>query len=284
MEFGLKELVGRALAEDLGLGDVTTRLTVPPDRLGQAAIVARKPLVLSGLSAALAAFELVDPALSVKTLAADGDELSAGSEVLTVGGLAASILTAERVALNFLGRLSGVASLTAKYVKAVRLSGSGAKILDTRKTTPGLRALEKAAVRHGGGHNHRFCLGDGILIKDNHIRACGSVALALAGAKAQAPHPLRIEIEVDDLAQLKEALKGGADAVLLDNMTPVQLHEAMAIINGFFRPGPRNLLVEASGGVNLETVGDIAATGVDFVSVGALTHSAPAADLGLDWS
>ena len=284
MEFGLKELVGRALAEDLGLGDVTTRLTVPPDRLGQAAIVARKPLVLSGLSAALAAFELVDPALSVKTLAADGDELSAGSEVLTVGGLAASILTAERVALNFLGRLSGVASLTAKYVKAVRLSGSEAKILDTRKTTPGLRALEKAAVRHGGGHNHRFCLGDGILIKDNHIRACGSVALALAGAKAQAPHSLKIEIEGDDLAQLREAREGEADAVLLDNMTPFKLRAAMAIINVFFQPGPRNLLVEASGGVNLETVGDIAATGVDFVSVGALTHSAPAADLGLDWS
>lgn len=284
MEFGLKELVGRALAEDLGFGDVTTRVTVPDGQLGQAAIVARKPLVLSGLSAALTAFELVDPALSVTTLAADGDELTAGAKILTVGGLAASILTAERVALNFLGRLSGVASLTAKYVKALRLSGGRAKILDTRKTTPGLRALEKSAVRHGGGHNHRFCLGDGILIKDNHVRACGSVTLALASAKAQAPHSLKIEIEVDDLAQLREALEGEADAVLLDNMAPAMLRQALAIIDNFFQPGPRRLLVEASGGVNLDTVAEIAATGVDFVSVGALTHSAPAADLGLDWS
>jgi nicotinate-nucleotide pyrophosphorylase (carboxylating) len=277
-------LVASALREDLGFGDVTTDLTVPAGTPGRASIRAREPMVLSGLAPAMAAFGLVDPALSLRALAADGDSLAAGAAALTVEGQARSILKAERVALNFMGRLSGVATLTARYVSASRLPGGGGpRILDTRKTTPGLRALEKAAVRHGGGHNHRFSLGDGILIKDNHLMAAGGVATALGLAKAGAPHTLRIEVEVDTLDQLREALAHGADAVLLDNMGPGTLREAMSIIGAFYAPGPRRTLAEASGGVNLGTVAAIAASGVDFISVGALTHSAPAADLGLDW-
>jgi nicotinate-nucleotide pyrophosphorylase (carboxylating) len=205
----------------------------------------------------------------------------AGEAVAEVSGPSASILTSERVALNFLGRLSGVATLTSKYVEAA--GEGGPAIIDTRKTTPLLRALEKAAVVHGGGRNHRFNLGDGILIKDNHIKAAGSIKAAVARARLGRPHLLKIEIEADDLSQLAEALEAGADAVLLDNMSPALLSEAARMADAFFSPGQRGALLEASGGVSLETVGAIAKTGVDLISVGAITHSAPCADVGLDW-
>jgi nicotinate-nucleotide pyrophosphorylase (carboxylating) len=284
IDFELKNLVELALKEDLGFGDVTSELTVGLEVRGRAKIVAREPLVLSGLPAALMAFKLVDSKLAVKSEASEGQDLAAGDEVLGLAGRARSILMGERVALNFLGRLSGVATLTGKYVKAAAIiRGAAPKILDTRKTTPGLRALEKAAARHGGGHNHRFCLGDGILIKDNHIAAAGSIEKALKMAKEKAPHNLKIEIEVDNLGQLLEALEHGADAILLDNMDIPTLEKAVALANDFFKPHPRRVLLEASGGVTLENVPGIALAGVDFISVGALTHSAPAADLGLDW-
>jgi nicotinate-nucleotide pyrophosphorylase (carboxylating) len=284
MRSRLESLVRLALEEDVGFGDVTTAATIPGEATGRALIVARGPLVLSGLEAALETFRAVDPGLSARAVAADGDRLEAGQTAVELDGRARSILTAERVALNFLGHLSGVATLTGRFVEASRLPGGGGpRILDTRKTTPGLRALEKAAVRHGGGHNHRFSLQDGLLIKDNHIMAAGSVALALERARRDGPQGLRIEIEVDRLDQLPEALGNGADIVLLDNMGPGALAEAMAAIVDFYAPGPRRTLAEASGGVNLDNIAGIAATGVDLVSVGALTHSAPAADLGLDW-
>ncbi|MDR2386824.1 MAG: carboxylating nicotinate-nucleotide diphosphorylase [Deltaproteobacteria bacterium] len=283
-DLNLKNLVELALKEDLGWGDLTTWLTLEPDSLGRAEIRTRQALVLSGLEPARLAFELVDKNLEVELFQADGDNLAPGAVVLRLEGLAQSILMAERVALNFLGRLSGVATLTQRYVKASQELGLfGAKILDTRKTTPGLRALEKAAVRHGGGHNHRFSLGDGILIKDNHIMAVGSIEKALKLAKNKARHNLKIEIEVDSLEQLREALEHGAEAVLLDNMDIPTLRKAVEIVKEFFKGRSRGLLLEASGGVNLKSVGKIAATGVDFISVGALTHSAPSVDLGLDW-
>jgi nicotinate-nucleotide pyrophosphorylase (carboxylating) len=214
-------------------------------------------------------------------LAADGDHLTPGSEIARLQGPAASILSAERVALNFLMRLSGVATLTAKFVAAA--ANPGIAVVDTRKTTPGLRFLEKAAVRHGGGRNHRFALYDGILIKDNHIAAAGSIAKAVSRARFAAPHTLKIEVEVDTLDQLKEALTAGADLVLLDNMGPDLLRQAVRITENFHAPTPRLTLLEASGGINLDSIGSIAQTGVDLISVGAITHSAPSVDLGLDW-
>ena len=284
MDFELESLVKTALLEDAGFGDITTSLTVAPGALGQAVIIPRQALVLSGLEAARLAFALAGPEASFTALAQDGDYLSEGSPAARISGRARSILTAERVALNFLRHLSGVATLTSRYVAASRQAGgSGPKILDTRKTTPGLRALEKAAVRHGGGFNHRFSLNDGILIKDNHIMAAGSVEKALRVAKTGAPHTLKVEIEVDTLEQLREALIHGADCVLLDNMGPEKLKKAVEMTRDFFAPNPRLVTLEASGGVNLDTVGEIAKSGVDFISVGALTHSAPSADLGLDW-
>ncbi|MDR3135494.1 MAG: carboxylating nicotinate-nucleotide diphosphorylase [Deltaproteobacteria bacterium] len=285
MNIELESLVSLALREDIGFGDMTTSLTVSPTAMGKTAIAARSPLVFSGVEAAKAAFRLVDESLEARALAREGEWLAPGSVAMAIVGRAQSILMAERVALNFLGHLSGVATLTAKFVKASRLPGGGGpQILDTRKTTPGLRALEKAAVRHGGGHNHRFSLQDGILIKDNHIQAAGSISKALSLARKNGPSHLKIEVEIDSLDQLTEALEGGADIVLLDNMPAKTLKMAMEAMTDFFRPEPRRVLAEASGGVSLDNIAEIAATGVDRVSIGALTHSAPAADLGLDWS
>jgi nicotinate-nucleotide pyrophosphorylase (carboxylating) len=251
-------------------------LTVPPGRQARGRLLAKAAGVISGLDVAGEVFRRVDPAIIFTPLAADGDAVAAMTPIATVAGPARSLLTGERVALNMLQRLSGVATITARYVAAVR--DTKARIVDTRKTTPGLRALEKAAVRHGGGHNHRFGLTDGVLIKDNHLAAVGGanrVACAVALARQGAPHTLRIEIEVTTLDELAQALAAGADIVLLDNMEVSALREAVTMTAG-------RALLEASGGVTLDTVADIAATGVDLISVGALTHSAPSLDISLD--
>ena len=264
-----------ALDEDLGLaGDITTNATVPVGTMIDAVFAARKPGVISGLSVAAATFAALDAGVLFTALVRDGARVGAGDVIAKVSGSARAILTGERVALNFLGRMSGIATLTAAYVDAV--AGTKAAIVDTRKTTPGLRAFEKYAVRCGGGMNHRVGLFDAILIKDNHIVAAGGLAAAIAGARARAGHLVKIEVEVDTLAQLDEVMAHRVDVVLLDNMTPAQLKVAVARVAGA-------LITEASGGVSLETVRAIAEAGVDLISVGALTHSAPVLDLGLDF-
>jgi nicotinate-nucleotide pyrophosphorylase (carboxylating) len=275
------KLVADALREDLGPGDVTTELCIPEDVTVEAVVRARKPLVVSGTGPFLETIRQVDPYVECRILKRDGDDATEGDPIANLRGSCASILSAERTALNFLQHLSGVATLTRAFVEAIGPGGPG--LLDTRKTIPGLRNLEKDAVRHGGGLNHRRALFDGILIKDNHITAAGGVRAALDRAKAGAPVGMKVEIEVDNLNQLQEALEGGADIILLDNMDPDGLRRAVAAAEAFFAPQPRKVLLEASGGVTLETVKAIAGTGVDYVSTGAVTHSAPAADLGLDF-
>ncbi|MBX9583039.1 MAG: carboxylating nicotinate-nucleotide diphosphorylase [Gemmataceae bacterium] len=269
-----------ALAEDLGpLGDRTSRALIPADRTGAAAFVARSAGVVAGLPAAGMVCAAVDSRLTFTPSIEDGSPLERGTVLATVAGPLRGLLAAERTALNFLQRLSGVASLTRKYADAV--AGARAEVLDTRKTTPGWRLLEKYAVRMGGGHNHRIGLFDGVLIKDNHLAGIGGdVQLAVETARsAPGSESLLIEVEVDTLDQLEEALTARADIVLLDNMTPDQLRAAVRRRDEL---SPATLL-EASGGVNLQTIGAIAATGVDRISVGALTHSAPALDIGLDY-
>jgi len=270
------QLIDLALEEDLGRGDVTTDALIPPALRAFGRIVARKPLVVAGVAVAAEIFRRVDPAVSVVGKAGDGDALAAGDAVLEVRGLARGLLRAERVALNFLQRLSGIATLTRTYVEAT--AGTKAKIADTRKTYPGARPFEKMAVIAGGGSNHRYDLGSGVLIKDNHRAVLPSIKAAIDEARARAPHGLRIEIEVDTLAQLEEALLAGADIVLLDNFRNQDIAEAVRIVR---RRTPRPLL-EVSGGITLERVPVIARLGVDIISVGALTHSAPAVDLALD--
>lgn len=270
----VSDSVRAALAEDLGRsGDVTTQATISSIMKARAVIAARQPGIIAGLSLAKAAFAAMDGAISFEPLVLDGAEVARGDTIARVEGAARAILSAERVALNYLGRLSGVATLTSNYVS--RIAHTKARICDTRKTTPLLRAFEKYAVRCGGGVNHRFGLDDAILIKDNHIAVVGGVTKALRAAKANAGHLVKIEIEVENLDQLKDVLNEGADAVLLDNMSLDRLKMAVATING-------KMICEASGGVTLETVAAIAETGVDLISVGALTHSAPSFDLGLD--
>jgi nicotinate-nucleotide pyrophosphorylase (carboxylating) len=271
------EAVARALAEDLGLaGDITSQACIPAAMRARLAMVSRKPGVIAGLALAVEAFRQADPALEITLHKADGDSLTPGETVLTVEGNARAILIGERTALNFAGRMSGIATLTAEYVR--RVAGTKASIVCTRKTTPGLRAFEKHAVLAGGGRNHRFGLFDAVLIKDNHVAVAGGIVQALRAAKAHAGHLVKIEIEVDSLAQLDEVITEGADVVLLDNMGPEMLGQAVARVKAK-RP---TLLTEASGGVNLDTVAGIAKAGVDLISVGALTHSAPVLDLGLD--
>jgi len=267
--------VADALAEDLGLaGDITTDATVPASAIAQAVFAARKQGVISGLDVAAATFVAVDRRVVFEAVARDGERVEAGDVVARVHGPARGILTGERVALNFMGRMCGIATLTRAYVDAIL--GTKAVIVDTRKTTPGLRAFEKYAVRCGGGMNHRVGLFDAILIKDNHIVAAGGLAAAIAGARSRAGHLVKIEVEVDTLAQLDEVMAHKVDVVLLDNMTPAQLTAAVERVGGA-------MLTEASGGVSLESVRGIAEAGVDLISVGALTHSAPVMDLGLDF-
>jgi nicotinate-nucleotide pyrophosphorylase (carboxylating) len=266
----LDAIVARALEEDVGAGDVTTSATVPPTTRARARITQKQPGVVFGLDAAEATFRALDPDARFARLAAEG-EWREGGPVLEIEGSAAALLTAERTALNFLQRLSGVATLTARYVEEV--AGTGARVLDTRKTTPGLRTLEKAAVAAGGGTNHRAGLYDAILIKENHAAMAGGVAEAVGAARAAAPD-VPLEVECRDLAEVDQALAAGAPRLLLDNMTPEQLREVVARVDG-------RAELEASGGVTLETIRAHAASGVHFVSVGALTHSAPALDLSL---
>ena len=267
-------LVRAALAEDLGrAGDVTSLACVPAEARLRAVFATRKPGVVAGLACARLAILELDPAADFESVARDGARVGAGETLAGVEANARALLGAERVALNLMGRLSGVATLTRAYVDAVE--GSGVAIVDTRKTTPGLRALEKYAVRCGGGMNHRFGLDDAILIKDNHIAACGSVGEAVRRARAAAGHLIKVEVEIDGLVQLEEALKYGPDVVMLDNFSLADLAEAVRRTAGRAR-------LEASGGVTLETVRAIADTGVDVISVGALTHSASVLDIGLD--
>lgn len=270
----IQDSVRRALEEDLGrAGDITTTATIPSSAGARAVIASREAGVIAGLPLAEAAFHMIAPGLRFIALVGDGGHVNAGDVVAEIEGSARAVLSAERVALNFLGRLSGIASLTNRFVRQV--AGTDCRIVCTRKTTPGLRAFEKYAVRCGGGFNHRYGLDDAVLIKDNHIAVAGGVAAALRAAKASVGHLVKIEIEVDTIAQLREVLAEGADVVLLDNMGLETLREAVAMVEGA-------MLTEASGGVNLDTVAAIAATGVDMVSVGALTHSPRVLDLGLD--
>ncbi|MEA2381334.1 MAG: hypothetical protein QOH72_1305 [Solirubrobacteraceae bacterium] len=266
----LDAIVRRALDEDVGPGDVTTRATVPPEARARARITQKQPGVVFGLDAAEATFRALDPDVRFERLTAEG-EWRDGGPVAGIDGSAAALLTGERTALNFLQRLSGVATVTARYVEAV--AGTGARVLDTRKTTPGLRALEKAAVAAGGGTNHRTGLYDVILIKENHAAMAGGIAAAVRAARAAAPG-VPLQVECRDLAEVDEALAAGAPRLLLDNMTPAQLREVVERVDG-------RAELEASGGVTLDTIREIAGTGVHFVSVGALTHSAPALDLSL---
>jgi nicotinate-nucleotide pyrophosphorylase (carboxylating) len=272
----LEPLVRAALVEDLGPnGDVTTRAVIPATTRYSATVNARDAGVISGVQLAQIAFRLVDPALMVQVVATDGTAITAGAPVMRIEGAAASILSAERVALNFMGRLSGIATLTAAFV--AQTAGTKARITCTRKTTPGLRVVEKQAVLHGGGSPHRFGLSDAILIKDNHIAAAGGIAHALTAARQMACHMMRVEIEVDTLEQLAQVLAtGGADVVLLDNMDTLTLMQAVQMVAG-------QLVTEASGNMRLPRVAEVAATGVDYISVGALTHSAQVLDLGLDF-
>jgi nicotinate-nucleotide pyrophosphorylase (carboxylating) len=273
----IESLIDRALMEDLSLGDPTTEALIPPDLARRAELVAKEEGVLAGVDVALAVFKRVDPALEISSHMQDGSGLEAGVRIAAVEGPVASILMAERTALNFTRRLSGVATETSRYVRAVE--GYKARIIDTRKTAPGLRTLDKYAVRAGGGHNHRRNLGDGILIKDNHIRALRSQGLSLGDiigkAYASASHTIKIEVEVENLDHVREALEAGAEILLLDNMGLEEMAEAVKLARGI-------AVTEASGGVSLERVTEVAATGVDLISVGALTHSAKALDISLD--
>jgi nicotinate-nucleotide pyrophosphorylase (carboxylating) len=270
----IEPIVRAALAEDLGrAGDITSAACVDADATLSVAFVNRQPGFVAGLDCARLAVASMDPDAVFETVASDGDPVSSGSVLARVTGNARAILSAERVALNLLGRLSGVASLTATYVE--HIAHTRARVIDTRKTTPGLRLLEKYAVRCGGGANHRFGLDDAVLIKDNHVSACGGVAEAVRRARAHVGHMVKIEVEVDTLSQLHEALRERPDIVMLDNFSLGDLAEAVRIAD-------RRVILEASGGVNLRTVRAIAETGVDLISVGALTHSAPVLDIGLD--
>jgi nicotinate-nucleotide pyrophosphorylase (carboxylating) len=267
----LERIVHAALAEDIGAGDVTTEATVDAQAVGTAELLVKEAGVVCGLRAAEATFRVLDPDVSFEALASDGDAVEPPAVVARVTGAERAILTGERVALNFLGRLSGIATLTRRYVDAV--AGTGVAVLDTRKTTPGLRALEKHAVACGGGRNHRFGLDDAFLIKDNHLRAAGSIAAAVELVRAASDLP--VEVECETLEQVGEALAVGVDAILLDNMSLEQLRAAAALVE-------RRARLEASGGVTLDTIGAIAETGVDEISVGALTHSARSLDVSLE--
>ena len=268
-------LIDAALAEDVGAGDFTTLWTVPADRHAQAAIVAKAPGVIAGSEVAVEVFRRVDPALRVDVAAGDGSAVAPGDVVMRIAGSARAILTAERTALNFLQQLSGVATVTRRYVDAV--AGTGARVIDTRKTTPGMRLLEKAAVVAGGGSNHRVGLYDMVMIKDNHIAAAGGIIPAVEAVRVRNGRGLRVEIETSTLAEVGQALAARVDRVMFDNMDPAMMREAVALAAAA-APRPET---EASGGITLATIRAYAETGVDFISVGALTHSAPALDLSL---
>lgn len=272
MVFEIERIIRTALREDIGSGDITTLATVAASTTARAELVAKQDFVLCGIDVARQVFAALSADVSFEALKADGCAIEQGEVLAWIKGDARTLLQGERVALNLLQRMSGVATLTAAYVAAV--ADSGAVIVDTRKTTPGLRVLDKYAVRCGGGKNHRTSLYDGVLIKENHIAAAGGIAAAVAAARAYVPHTLKIEVETETLDDVAEALKAGADIIMLDNMKLVTMQQAVAMIDGA-------ALTEASGGVTLDTVAEIAATGVDFISVGALTHSSRAVDISM---
>lgn len=273
--FDTDEFVRRILAEDLGEGgDVTSKATIAADARFTAELAAREPIVVAGLDLAGAFFRAVDESVELDCLVSDGDAIESGAVLIRLSGNARAMLAAERSALNSLQHLSGVATLTRRYVEAI--AGTGATLLDTRKTIPGLRALEKYAARMGGAQNHRMRLDDGVLIKDNHVAVAGGVGAAVEAAKG-AGTGLQVQVEVDSIAQIEEALAAGADRLLLDNMGPPVLRQAVALVAG-------RVPLEASGGVRLDTIRAIAETGVDYISVGRVTQSAPAVDIGMDYS
>ncbi|HYC12868.1 MAG TPA: carboxylating nicotinate-nucleotide diphosphorylase [Stellaceae bacterium] len=272
----VEPIVRAALAEDLGrAGDITSDAIIPAEARARGVLAARQPGVVAGLDVAATAFRLLDPAVEIEVLRHDGDKIEAGARIAAVSGKARALLSAERVALNFLCRLSGIATATRAIADAVR--GSRARVCDTRKTTPGLRALEKYAVRVGGGVNHRFGLDDAVLIKDNHIALAGGIRAAVSKARARLGHMVKIEIEVDSLDQVPEAIDAKADVIMLDNMTLPEMREAASMAN---RAG---VVTEASGRITAESAAAIAATGVDMISAGWITHSAPILDIGLDF-
>lgn len=274
-DFDVSEFVARVLAEDLGTGgDVTSNTTIGADAQFNAEMNCRQEIVLAGLDLAAAFFRALDPAMEIEQLASDGNKAGHGTTVMRLSGNARAMLAAERSALNTLQHLSGIATLTGQYADAI--AGTGAVLLDTRKTIPGLRLVEKYAARMGGAQNHRMRLDDGVLIKDNHVALCGGVAEAVRRAKAAATG-LQIQVEVDGIGQIEPALEAGADRLLLDNMDPATLRQAVALVGG-------RVPLEASGGVTLESIRFIAETGVDFISVGRITQSAAAVDIGLDYS
>ncbi|RNB82782.1 carboxylating nicotinate-nucleotide diphosphorylase [Brevibacillus fluminis] len=261
------------LMEDIGSGDITSECTIPEDEQGKGILYAKEAGIIAGLPVAELVFETVDAGLTFKALVKEGERVEKGQAIVEVSGSVQSILSGERLALNLLQRLSGIATRTREFVDV--LDGTKARVVDTRKTTPGLRLVEKYAVRIGGGHNHRYALYDAVMIKDNHIKGAGSITKAVEAARANIPHTMKIEVESETIEQVKEALAVGADIIMLDNMSTEMMREAVSLING-------RAIVEASGGVTLETVRAIAETGVDVISVGALTHSVRALDISLD--
>lgn len=272
MQFEIERIVRTALAEDIGLGDVTTEVTIVQDSVARAELVAKEDFTLAGIDVAEVVFHTLDCDIRFEKIFVDGQSVRKGEVIAWLKGRSSILLQGERVALNLLQRMSGIASLTALYVAAVE--GTNAKIVDTRKTVPGLRALDKYSVRMGGGRNHRIGLFDGVLIKENHIAAAGGISAAIERAKKKLSHTLKIEIETRNLTEVEEALQAGADIIMLDNMSLEEMSQGVELIAG-------RALVEASGGVNLERVRDIAETGVDIISVGALTHSVSAADISM---
>lgn len=272
MDFNLKNLIANALSEDLGNCDITSEATVPVESTSEAVILAKQHIVLAGIDVAREVFHFLDPGIHFAPFAKDGEVIHAGTELARLFGNTRALLAGERVALNLLQHLSGIATLTAAYVEKVK--GLQAEVLDTRKTLPGLRLLEKYAVRMGGGRNHRFGLFDGVLIKDNHIKAVGSITLAVELARKKVHHLLKIEVETKNLDEVREALTAKADIIMLDNMPIDVMREAVKMVKG-------QALVEASGNVTLETLRHIAETGVDLISSGSLTHSAPAVDISM---
>ena len=273
--FLLDPILRHFLAEDLEHGDITTEAIFSPADQSEACFIARHPMTVVGMvTVASRVFQLLDPAVCCEHAAADGSRVEQGAELLHFRGATRTLLRGERVALNLVQRLCGIATLTSTFHDAVK--HTKAKIVDTRKTTPGLRLLEKYAVRVSGGHNHRYSLSDGVLIKDNHIAACGSITEAVRRVRARVPHTINVEVETDTLVQVEECLSCGIGVIMLDNMDLMTMRKAVALIDG-------RAIIEASGGVNLQTVRGIAETGVDIISVGALTHSARACDIGMDW-
>lgn len=274
MQIRIDTLIDLALEEDVGYGDITSQSIFPPDHYSQAEVLARQDMVICGLEVAKRVFSRVDPAVKVDLNTSDGNRMSEGNTLLLADGPTVSLLTAERTALNFIQRLSGIATLSRQFADAVEKTGTGVRVVDTRKTTPGWRALEKYAVRCGGCYNHRSSLSEHVLIKENHITAAGSITEAVKRTRRFAPHCAKIEVEAESLDDAREAVAAGAEIIMLDNMSPSSVRQAVALINGA-------AIVEISGGICLDTLADYAMAGVDVISVGALTHSATATDVSM---